>query len=66
VSCVSIKGKLIEQDSSCIPVKYDFLLSGNNEVVHWANKHNIKAINVPRPKGIGFSGTELRSLVDNR
>jgi cytidyltransferase-like protein len=39
---------------------FDVLLSGNEKVLSWANKFNIKSEYISRSDGTLFSGTEIR------
>jgi len=66
VICIYVEGTLVEQTSKCIPVSFDILLSGNEEVLRWAKKQGITIERVHRSQGIGFCGTDLRRLLENR
>ena len=41
---------------------FDILVSGNKKVINHLSKLGFKTNFLPRCKGIGFSGTEIRSL----
>ena len=41
---------------------FDILVSGNDKVIKHVTKLGIKADYLPRSKGIGYSGTEIRTL----
>jgi len=41
---------------------FDLLVSGNDKVIKHVTKLGIKADYLPRSKGIGYSGTEIRTL----
>jgi len=38
------------------------VLSGNPEVLKWAEKYGYNPVFFPRTEGVGFSGTEIRRL----
>jgi len=59
---VLIKGTLVYKESLEELPKFDVLVTGNDEVVEWANKMGIKSKFLPRSTGIGYNGTELRML----
>lgn len=63
VSVVLIDGILCDRKSPLGLPTFDVLLSGNPNVIAWANKHNVKTSHVSRSEGLGFSGTNLRSLI---
>lgn len=57
--------KYTMDDESAIPYlpkKWDVILTGNPYVIRLAKKYNWKYKLIPRSKGIGYSGTELRKL----
>ena len=62
VKVVLIDGVLCDRKSKTSLPKFDILLSGNPAVIKWAMKHKIKCKNVPRTNGLGFSGTDIRSI----
>lgn len=45
-----------------LPKGWDVLLSGNDYILKLCKKHGWNCKYIPRSKGIGYSGTELRSL----
>lgn len=42
--------------------EFDVVATGNDEVIEWGLKLGLSVKKVPRSKGIGYSGTELREL----
>jgi len=59
-----IKGVLVEKtDLSGLP-QFDLLLSGNPDVLSWAEKLNLNAEYVPRSYGAGCSGTNVRRVLN--
>jgi len=62
VKIVLIDGILCDKKSPMgLPV-FDVLLSGNSAVIKWATKYGVTCKNIPRSEGLGFSGTEIRSI----
>ncbi len=58
-----IQGVLVEKtDLKGLP-NFDVLLSGNEDVISWAEKYNIKAELVPRSEGVFCEGTEIRTIL---
>jgi nicotinamide mononucleotide adenylyltransferase len=63
VSVIPLSGVLSEyEDSSLLPM-FDICLSGNQKVVEKIRSFGMMAEHIDRSKGIGFSGTEIRTLV---
>ena len=44
--------------------KFDILISGNSDVIEWGLKLGIAVKSMPRSKGIGCSGSEVRELLE--
>ena len=51
-----------KKDLTGLP-KFDVLLSGNQDVLDWAEKQNIKGEFMARSEGFLFSGTEMRNII---
>ena len=66
VEFVKIKGVLIEKTSAQDLPNFDVLLSGNPEVLDWADKVGLKSKFIARSEGLFFSGTEIRNLLKER
>ena len=65
VELTRIKGTLIHKtDLSGLPL-FDVLVSGNQDVLDWAEKMGIKYEFMPRSEGYLFSGTEIRNELQN-
>jgi len=62
---VLIKGTLTKWKTIDDLPEFDILLTGNEKVVKWAKEKGLKTALVPRSKGIGYSGTEIRKLCQN-
>lgn len=62
VNVVLIDGILCNRKSPVGLPTFDVLLSGNPNVIVWAENHNVRALYVPRSEGLGFSGTDIRSI----
>jgi len=62
VNVVLIDGILCNRASVVGLPTFDILLSGNPLVIDWATKHGVKCANIPRSEGLGFSGTDIRSI----
>jgi nicotinamide mononucleotide adenylyltransferase len=58
-----IHGVLIHKKSLEGLPKFDVLLSGNPDVLNWAEHHGIEAKFVPRSEGVFCSGTEIRKIL---
>ena len=59
---VPIEGTLTDYQSLNGIPEFDILVTGNDEVIKWAIDLEICVKKIPRSKGIGCSGTEIRSL----
>jgi len=64
VEVYKINGVLTNKNSVHGLPDFDVLLSGNEEVLSWANKFNIKSKHIPRSDGTLFSGTEIRKELE--
>ena len=53
--------KTLIYEKNILPA-FDILVSGNDKVIKHVTKLGIKADYLPRSKGIGYSGTEIRTL----
>jgi len=63
VEIVLVKGVLTKKkDTKGLP-KFDVLLSGNNEVLKWANQYGLSVKYINRSDGFLCSGTEIRSIL---
>ena len=62
---VMIKGTLTTWKTTDGLPEFDVLLTGNDKVVKWAKEMGIKTAFVPRSKGLGYSGTEIRRICQN-
>ena len=63
VEITLLPGILVEfENANLLPV-FDVCLSGNSQVVEWMKKFDKKVIKTPRSQGLGYSGTEIRSLL---
>jgi len=62
VKVVLINGVLCDKASTRGLPNFDVLLSGNPKVIKWAKIHSVKCEYIPRSEGLGFSGTEIRSI----
>lgn len=61
VKVVLIPGALIRYQSQENLPCFDVLLSGNQEVINWAQQLGLPCKSIPRAEGIGFSGTFIRA-----
>jgi len=52
-------------DISSFP-KFDILISGNDKVLEWGERINLKSVKIKRSECIGGSGTELRKIYGAR
>ncbi len=66
IDICTVQGVLIERASSEGLPDFDVLLSGNQDVLLWAEKHNIKFEYVSRSEGGFCSGTEIRPLLGGK
>ena len=62
VKTALIDGILCDRKSPVGLPSFDILLSGNPAVLKWARKHHVKCVEIPRSEGLGFSGTDIRSV----
>ena len=60
VEVCTIKGVLSTKENTEGLPEFDILLSGNELVLAWAKKMNIRSGYIPRSEGALFSGTEIR------
>jgi len=58
-----IKGVLTEKKNLDGLPEFDTLLSGNDNVLTWAENNGIKASYIHRSDGYLCSGTEIRSIL---
>ena len=63
VEIVLIHGVLTKRKNSKGLPKFDILLSGNYEVLKWAENNGIESLYTPRSEGFLCSGTEIRSIL---
>lgn len=70
VEIIFMKGKLCNWSKAYAMMNlpdFDILITAeNSEVEEWAKSLEIPVENIPRSKGIAFSGTELRSIYEQR
>ena len=66
VEVILIKGILVEKTNICDLPDFDVLLSGNPDVINWANKMKINVEFVERSYGIMCSGTEIRNIINEK
>jgi len=59
-----VKGTIENNDSLDNLPEFDILLSGNMNVINHVKKFGINAQFMPRSKGIGYSGTEIRKIAE--
>ena len=52
------------KDKTILP-KFDVCVSGNQKVLDFMKKNNFKTRLLKRSSGVGYSGTEIRSIIDN-
>lgn len=65
IEIVYVEGVLTKKrDLNGLP-SFDFLASGNEKVLEWGRKMELSVKKIPRSKGVGYSGTELRTLYKN-
>jgi cytidyltransferase-like protein len=60
-----IKGTLIKKKNTKGLPEFDMLLSGNMDVLEWANNLKIDHLFIKRAEGYFFSGTEIRNELQN-
>jgi len=65
VEIILINGVLTEKTNLDGLPEFDVLISGNENVVSWADKNGIVSLEVPRSDGFLCSGTEVRSVINN-
>tara|TARA_Y100001970_G_scaffold42932_1_gene53471 strand:+ start:2955 stop:3935 length:981 start_codon:yes stop_codon:yes gene_type:complete len=53
------------KDKSILP-QFDVCVSGNQKVIDFMKKYNFKTRFLKRSKGIGYSGTEIRSIIGEK
>ena len=64
IEIITLQGMLVEyKDPKKLPF-FDVCISGNEKVIEKMKEFNRKVIKAPRSKGLGFSGTEIRSLLN--
>ena len=66
IEIVYVKGVLTQKNDLNELPSFDFLASGNEKVLEWGKKMGLSVKNIPRSKGVGYSGTELRALYKNK
>ena len=70
IEIIFLKGKLCDWSEEYAMKNlpdFDVLITaGNTEVEEWARSCDIPVINIPRSEGVGFSGTELRKIYEDR
>ena len=62
---VLIKGAIVNSISLEHLPNFDVCLTGNHEVIEKLNEFGLKTEMIERSQGIGYSGTEIRSLLKN-
>lgn len=65
VEICSIRGVLVDKTNLDGLPDFDVLLSGNQDVLSWAEKYNLKAEYTPRSDGVFCEGTEIRGIINN-
>ena len=65
VEICSIRGVLVDKTNLDGLPDFDVLLSGNQDVLSWAEKYNLKAEYIPRSEGVFCEGTEIRGVINN-
>ena len=53
------------KDKTILP-QFDICVSGNQAVIDFMEKNNFKTRSLDRSEGVGYSGTEIRSISDNK
>ena len=53
------------KDKTILP-KFDVCVSGNQKVLDFMKKNNFKTRLLKRSSGVGYSGTEIRSIIDSK
>ena len=53
------------KDKTILP-KFDVCVSGNQKVLDFMKKNNFKIRLLKRSSGVGYSGTEIRSIIDSK
>ena len=53
------------KDTNILP-EFDVCVTGNQEVVNFMEKNNFKTRLLSRSEGVGYSGTEIRSIAKNK
>jgi len=53
------------KDKTILP-KFDVCVSGNQKVLDFMKKNNFKTRLLKRSSGVGYSGTEIRSIMDSK
>ena len=66
VEIVLISGVLTEKKSLANLPEFDVLLSGNNDVLKWAENNGIESQYTPRSEGFLCSGTEIRAVLGEK
>ena len=57
---------LIDIKEKSILPKFDVCVSGNEKIIDFMKKLNFKTRLLERSKGVGYSGTEIRSIFENK
>ena len=65
ISFEIIKGSIEEGTASIKHLNFDTVVSGNNKIISILNKMGYRTVFQPRSTGIGFSSSEIRSLMNN-
>ena len=63
VKVIAVKGVLTEYTEKGLLPDFDVCISGNKKVIERIRLLGLKAEFLNRSNGIGFSGTEIRSLI---
>lgn len=65
ISFEIINGSIEEGTASIKHLNFDTVVSGNNKIISILNKMGYRTVFQPRSTGIGFSSSEIRSLINN-
>ena len=65
ISFEIINGSIEEGTASIKHLNFDTVVSGNNKIISILNTMGYRTVFQPRSTGIGFSSSEIRSLINN-
>ena len=57
---------LVEIKDKTVLPQFDVCVSGNQKVLNFMKKYNFKTRLLKRSEGVGYSGTEIRSIVKKK